>query len=55
MGLGMKYVDIHILWFYGLLVYLKKFGKFLVIWYIFPHCSILRQEKSGNPALLKTN
>jgi hypothetical protein len=26
-------------------------GNIIVIWYIFPRFGILRQEKSGNPAL----
>jgi hypothetical protein len=28
------------------------FGNLVAIWYIFPHCGILCQEKSGNPAEL---
>jgi hypothetical protein len=30
---------------------LWPFGNVVVIWYIFPRFGILRQEKSGNPAL----
>jgi hypothetical protein len=48
--------------FYGHLEYftvlwyiLWPFGNVVVIWYIFPRFGILRQEKSGNPALNQSN
>jgi hypothetical protein len=38
-------IDIWAIW--------RKFGNFVVIWYIFPRFGILCQEKSGNPGLEK--